>query len=181
MPELRTDRLLLRDWRESDLGPWAALNAGAPRRSARRARTQPLPTVATPQEVTFTLDAPGAEHVLLAGDFNEWTLDGSEMHPSDGVWTKVMKLPPGRYRYRYVVDGRWQHDPTNAALPVRVEVGTHRNRVVWFRVTPVWLVDQPDGEPAGAIAAVIASVPSFEARKAWNIIASLGCCVVFGT
>lgn len=27
MPELRTARLLLRRWRESDLGPWAAMNA----------------------------------------------------------------------------------------------------------------------------------------------------------
>ncbi|MFE7837111.1 GNAT family N-acetyltransferase [Streptomyces sp. NPDC057474] len=27
MSELRTDRLLLRDWQESDLAPWAALNA----------------------------------------------------------------------------------------------------------------------------------------------------------
>lgn len=27
MPELRTERLLLRAWRESDLDPWAALNA----------------------------------------------------------------------------------------------------------------------------------------------------------
>ncbi|MET9515823.1 GNAT family N-acetyltransferase [Streptomyces sp. NPDC002994] len=27
MSELRTDRLVLRGWRESDLGPWAAMNA----------------------------------------------------------------------------------------------------------------------------------------------------------
>ncbi|MGW1787809.1 GNAT family N-acetyltransferase [Streptomyces tubercidicus] len=27
MSELRTERLLLREWRESDLGPWAAMNA----------------------------------------------------------------------------------------------------------------------------------------------------------
>ena len=69
-----------------------------------------------PQEVTFRIDAPGAEHVVLAGDFNDWRMDGSEMQRSGGVWTKVMKLPPGRYRYRYVVDGRWQNDPANAAV-----------------------------------------------------------------
>jgi RimJ/RimL family protein N-acetyltransferase len=27
MPELRTERLALRQWRESDLEPWAAMNA----------------------------------------------------------------------------------------------------------------------------------------------------------
>jgi RimJ/RimL family protein N-acetyltransferase len=27
MPHLRTDRLVLREWRESDLGPWAEMNA----------------------------------------------------------------------------------------------------------------------------------------------------------
>src|SRR5262245_23269122 len=96
--------------------PWAALTAAAQPRRARRSRTRLLPPIAIPQEVTFTLEAPEAEHVLLAGDFNEWTLDGSEMYPSGSVWTKVIKLAPGRYRYRYVVDGRWQPDPANTVL-----------------------------------------------------------------
>ena len=69
--------------------------------------------IAAPQEMTFTLEAPEAEHVLLTGDFNDWTRDGSEMDSIGGVWTKVVKLLPGRYRYRYVVDGRWQNDPSN--------------------------------------------------------------------
>lgn len=68
------------------------------------------------REITFTFEAPGAEHVLLTGDFNDWTFDGSEMEPLGGLWTKVIKLPPGRYRYRYVVDGQWQHDPSNTAI-----------------------------------------------------------------
>jgi chromosome partitioning protein len=96
--------------------PCVALNAAVTRTSARHRRAgSPFPVV-TRQEVTFTIEAPGAEHVLLAGDFNEWTLDGSEMDPIGGVWTKVIKLPPGRYRYRYVVDGRWQNDPSNTAV-----------------------------------------------------------------
>src|SRR3989442_1555861 len=96
--------------------PCVALDAHATRTSARHRGAGPSAPIVTPQEVTFTIEAPDAEHVLLAGDFNDWTLDGSEMDPIRGVWTKVIKLPPGRYRYRYVVDGRWQNDPSNAAV-----------------------------------------------------------------
>ena len=70
----------------------------------------------TPEGVMFTIEAPDAERVQLAGDFNNWTLDGNDMEAMDGVWKKVVKLPPGRYRYCYVVDGRWQNDPLNATV-----------------------------------------------------------------
>lgn len=76
----------------------------------------PSAPAVTSEGVMFTIEAPDAERVHLAGDFNNWTLDGSEMEPMAGVWKKVVKLPPGRYRYRYVVDGRWQNDPLNAAV-----------------------------------------------------------------
>ncbi|TMQ24182.1 MAG: ParA family protein [Candidatus Rokuibacteriota bacterium] len=71
--------------------------------------------VVTAEGVRFTIDAPHAARVQLAGDFNDWTVDGNEMEPTGGIWQKVVKLPPGRYRYRYVVDGRWQNDPLSAA------------------------------------------------------------------
>jgi chromosome partitioning protein len=71
---------------------------------------------ATPEGVLFAIEAVDAAQVQLAGDFNDWTLDGSEMEPMGGVWTKVVKLPPGRYRYRYVIDGQWQNDPLNAVV-----------------------------------------------------------------
>jgi len=35
---------------------------------------------------------------------------------SDGqtrVWTRILRLAPGTYQYRYVVDGEWQEDPEN--------------------------------------------------------------------
>jgi hypothetical protein len=32
------------------------------------------------------------------------------------VWTSVLRLQPGRYRYRYVIDGQWRSDPMNAQV-----------------------------------------------------------------
>jgi chromosome partitioning protein len=71
----------------------------------------PLPTG---EGVLFTLAAPEASRVQLAGDFNSWVAEGSEMEFSNGVWKKILALTPGRYRYRYVVDGHWVSDPMNS-------------------------------------------------------------------
>ena len=59
--------------------------------------------------------SPRANSVQVAGDFNNWQ---PEQHTMDkvgdsGVWQTQMKLNPGRYRYRLVVDGQWQQDPYN--------------------------------------------------------------------
>jgi hypothetical protein len=70
----------------------------------------------TPDGVVFTLDAPAAAHVRLAGDFNDWSPDGTEMEAVGLVWKKTLKLAPGRYRYRYVIDGEWRSDPHNMAV-----------------------------------------------------------------
>jgi hypothetical protein len=70
----------------------------------------------TSDGVMFSIEAPDAERVQLVGDFNDWSADGNEMEPSGGIWRKVVKLPPGSYRYRYVVDGRWQSDPLNGLV-----------------------------------------------------------------
>jgi 5'-AMP-activated protein kinase regulatory beta subunit len=32
----------------------------------------------------------------------------------EGRWVKELVLPPGRYEYLFVVDGRWQPDPGSA-------------------------------------------------------------------
>jgi chromosome partitioning protein len=70
--------------------------------------------VSTEAGVLFTLEAPEAQRVQLAGDFNAWIPEGSEMQFSSGIWRKMLALAPGRYRYRYVVDGHWQADPRNS-------------------------------------------------------------------
>jgi 1,4-alpha-glucan branching enzyme len=61
--------------------------------------------------VVFTIEAPAAERVELAGDFNDWTPEGCEKEVTGRLWTKLVRLAPGRYRYRYIIDGEWHSDP----------------------------------------------------------------------
>jgi len=62
----------------------------------------------------FHLDAPDAQSVYVTGSFNNWSLDEScRMKPQDGQWFAELTLSPGRHRYRFIVDGKWQEDPIN--------------------------------------------------------------------
>jgi len=65
--------------------------------------------------VVFVMLYPRAGSVQLAGDFNNWQPEQTPMLKvgKSGVWQTEMKLSPGRYRYRLVVDGQWQQDPYN--------------------------------------------------------------------
>ncbi len=60
---------------------------------------------------TFQLIAPDAEEVLLLGDFTNWEEDPVLLrHQNDGIWKISLPLNPGRYEYRFIVDGEWRDD-----------------------------------------------------------------------
>lgn len=65
--------------------------------------------------VVFVTLYPRANAVQIAGDFNNWqpTQTPMEKVGQSGVWQTQLKLPPGKYHYRLVVDGQWQQDPYN--------------------------------------------------------------------
>jgi 1,4-alpha-glucan branching enzyme len=66
------------------------------------------------KRVGFYLDAPNAQHVFLAGDFNDWEISKHPMKRSaGGIWQKITVLYPGRYEYKFLVDGHWRIDPAN--------------------------------------------------------------------
>ncbi len=55
---------------------------------------------------TFSITAPGATSVLLAGDFTDWRNRAIPMRPRrQGLWQATVPLPPGSHRYRFIVDG----------------------------------------------------------------------------
>jgi len=44
--------------------------------------------------------------VFVTGSFNHWRSNGAPMtHLGNGRWAKELLLPPGRYEYRFVVNG----------------------------------------------------------------------------
>jgi 1,4-alpha-glucan branching enzyme len=67
------------------------------------------------KEVTFAMELAAAKDIYIAGDFNDWQInDESRLNRSEnGCWEKQMKLPHGRYRYKFVVDGEWMVDSKN--------------------------------------------------------------------
>jgi hypothetical protein len=66
-------------------------------------------------EITFSLHEPAAREVYLVGDFNYWKIDPSNRlkRVEDGQWIKRVNLKPGRYHYKFVIDGEWREDPNN--------------------------------------------------------------------
>lgn len=96
---------------------------------------RPSAPMMTPNGVLFAFEAPDARRVQLVGDFNGWVLDGTEMTHVGTVWTSVLKLAPGRYRYRYVIDGDWRTDPLNQEVEPS-PYGGHNSVVVVANNSP---------------------------------------------
>jgi 1,4-alpha-glucan branching enzyme len=68
-----------------------------------------------PKKVAFSLLAPEAVSVALAGDFSEWDPTRHPMkRDKKGVWKVSLNLVPGTYQYRFFVDGAWVNDPNCA-------------------------------------------------------------------
>ncbi len=65
------------------------------------------------RQVIFTLYAPEAREIFLAGNFNQWNTQSLRMkRDKKGIWKLKTPLSPGRYEYKFYVDGHWFEGPT---------------------------------------------------------------------
>jgi len=84
---------------------------------AKKKMVKPAKTTIHRKRVTLALEAPDAGSVYLMGDFNRWN---KKVHPmklgADGTWKKTIMVPPGKYEYRFLVDGEWRNDPANDSV-----------------------------------------------------------------
>lgn len=60
------------------------------------------------KEIEFSIYAPEVREVFLAGEFNSWDPQALPMKKDlQGVWRTKIKLPAGRYQYKFFIDGVW--------------------------------------------------------------------------
>lgn len=64
------------------------------------------------KSVEITCLAADAQEVLVGGTFNGWDPSQTPMRKSaDGIWRVMLRVPPGSYEYKFVVDGKWLCEP----------------------------------------------------------------------
>jgi hypothetical protein len=85
---------------------------GVHERSKDVASSKPTEKLVRPKPVAITTRMPDARSVRVTGDFTKWSAEGIALEPAGGgEWKAVLKLAPGRYEYRLLVDGQWRDHP----------------------------------------------------------------------
>jgi 1,4-alpha-glucan branching enzyme len=104
-------------------------------RAPRRPSTKP--------QVTFEYFDPSATIVTLVGDFNRWDQKARPLkRDAGGLWKVALRLAPGSYQYKFVINGeRWEEDPLNLHR-VPNEHGTFNS----IRTVPPVSAADPAGE-----------------------------------
>lgn len=86
----------------------AARPVSPPARSAQRPVEKPVE-----RPIEFRLNLPGVKSATVAGSFNDWDPSRTPLtKDQNGGWKTTVLLTPGRYEYRFVIDGaQWFSDP----------------------------------------------------------------------
>jgi 1,4-alpha-glucan branching enzyme len=72
------------------------------------------------RKTRFEFTCPGADKVFLAGEFNAWSPQAQRLKrvkKGEDTFVALVDLAPGRYEYKYVVDGEWRCSPDAPCVP----------------------------------------------------------------
>lgn len=82
---------------------WQGSYPGRSRRVAPADRPSLAPRIEGGR-VKFSLHAPAAQTVRVLGSFDDWGAGRALQPGGNGLWQAWVDLPPGRHRYRFLVD-----------------------------------------------------------------------------
>ncbi|CAF1077484.1 unnamed protein product [Brachionus calyciflorus] len=87
--------------------------------------------------VVFKYSGKMAKEVFLVGTFTSWK-DKIQMIKSDGDFMVIVELPEGEHQYKFVVDGKWEHDANQASID---DTFNGRNNVVTVKKSDFEVMD----------------------------------------
>lgn len=67
--------------------------------------------------VFFCGAKPDAKVVFLVGEFNDWDTSAHRMIKRGSRFQKTLRLKPGVYQYKFLIDGEWYADPEADQVP----------------------------------------------------------------
>jgi hypothetical protein len=89
-----------------------------------------LPSPSRDGNVVFKLSDFGeARIVAVAGTFNGWNQSQYLFERVGNEWICKVNLPPGKYQYKFIVDGNWLVDPNNPTV-VRDRRGFENSQLI---------------------------------------------------
>jgi 1,4-alpha-glucan branching enzyme len=68
------------------------------------------------KKIEFCVTAAPGSKVSVAGTFNNWDPAKNPMkdNPDSGHFKTVIAIPPGKYEYKFIINGSWCVDPNCA-------------------------------------------------------------------
>ncbi len=111
----------------------------------------------TPEGVAFTQPGEPATNIAIAGEFNGWSPSATPLSydAAEGAHRALVRIPPGKYQYQVVIDGRWHADRHN--VHKRINAYEEANSLLFV---PDPAGPHPSAGPPGAPAPPAAPEPS---------------------
>ncbi|HEX7573641.1 MAG TPA: redoxin domain-containing protein, partial [Bacteroidota bacterium] len=88
----------------------------------------PFTVLISKGNVVFRFDEGHRKRVEVAGDFSGWL--PVPLYRSTEGFIRRVAIPPGRYQYRFIVDGEWTLDPSNGVTEASSSGGANSVLVV---------------------------------------------------
>lgn len=112
-----------------------------------------------------------SKRVILAGSFNNFSPTSLSMKKTDSGWIADVILKPGKYWYKFVLDGNWITDPDNQ---IREGDGEGNTNSVFYKTNTMFRLDGYKDAKKVFLAGTFNNwqkrdIPMYQTSKGWEV------------